>query len=202
MADDEFGRIERLRLVAAQYPRMQGLRLALLGSYYALASGVAVALELSGSRNVSPWIVGLGGLLMLPGIRRLDRYYQSTFGRIHSLRSDGRLLGAVFAMSVSLVILDETFGVPPLALLFALWGLCELWWAVRDWPYRTHRGLFGITLAIASAVQWTYPGHEAILWGMMIAGCGAVPAGLLDHRLLVEVLGAGQPRCAAGREHP
>ena len=181
-------RLARLRIVAARYPQMQGLRLALLGGCFAVSSVAALLLDLR-----SPAWIALPIVISMPGLLVLDRYYQTTFGRVRASRSDHWLLVIALA-SFAGVFLERGAGVPPLALWFGLLSAVELWWSIRDWPFRSHRAVSALACAAASALALLDGSAEALWWGTLLVGCAAVPVGMLDHRLLTEVLGTGAGR--------
>lgn len=177
----------------------------------ALGAGVAVPFGVfffSGSDS-EVWFgtaAVMAVLLALVTQWRADRYYDAEFGRVvpaQSGQSRGILLGVYFATSG--IVAQNIFGdTVPRLWPFVWTAPFLLWIAIRDWPWRTHHLLTAAALALAAAIQLT-PEAAANPWsawsaGLFTAGLSAVPAGFLDHQLLVSVMRRAAAELESGQK--
>ena len=192
---------ELVRLVAARYLQMQGLRrmadalwpLLLAATFSAMTeywhlipSGVAMVFLLWGRLT---WLK-----------RWLERYYAERFGRVGDpaavYHED---LGLHLSMAISLNgPLRDLFHVPDYARVAVIMtALCAypLWIAVRDFSYRSYWLLLVIAaIGVTVQIPWVPAGDTAYLWvrdANLAIGLGLLAVGALDHLLLVRALGGG-----------
>ena len=190
-----------IRLVAERYTELQGLRLVLIGSVYAVsAAAYVVGAAPSG---VSLLVTVAAALTVIfTGMWWLDRYYISTFGRVvqPARRQD---FWRIAVIVVATTLGNQAFGIGPVPVFVMIAGSFALHIAIRDWPLRRHHLLAVVAAAVGICIQFTSPMSSrevAEALGVVICGAAYVPVGLLDHHLLVAVMRvpgrAGLKSCA------
>ena len=197
-----------IRLVAARYPQMQGLRTmvdALWPLFFAALLYVAK----------DEWHAAVFGALFAVYLwyrfrrmpRRLDDYYAQRFGRTGDFLFPENL-GLWFGMMINFnEPLRDLFRAPDYLRVGVLMvGLCTypLVIVVRDAPYRLY-WLAVVFAGFAAAIQipWVPIGEGRYLWvreSHLAIGLALLAAGALDHLLLAHTLRGGSP-VPAEQEH-
>ena len=191
--------------MSSRFHELQGLRVALAGLTIAIVFGTYLA---AGHPTDTGGLIALGVafVLMIPGQVWAHHYYARTVGRqVPKPRNRFLtivLLNLYFAFGV---YIDKRFpeipaGGPTLQVVV----LFSLLVAIRDWPWRAH--YLGVAVVVATAFCVNVFGVDVIDRGMTLAmtllatGVAMVPAGLLDHRLLMKLMKeVRQPETASVR---
>lgn len=194
--------LKRVQLVARHFRELQGLRMSLFGGVFALAFGTYVlAPPAEGSGGI--WIALAAALLVIvPCQRVVERYYESTFGRVTPAPSNNSSWKSA-AVLAGLVLTGMALKLPPLAAALPFVVCSSLWIVIRDWPFRVHH-LAGVGAALSATLLLMTPAAVAApdastAAALLLFGVAYVPVGLLDHRLLVSLM-HGAPNAADGSE--
>jgi len=188
-------RLDRIRLLTRRFHELHGLRMALFGAADAIIVGSYL---IAGEPTETGVLVAIlvACLVTLPGERWLARYYATTFGRQVSTSRNHRQLAVFFVFGLLSAWLE------PLRTSAAIVGAYSLWVAVRDWPWRAY--YLGPAAAVAIAFTAHVLGGRTTDPGVLLAttfflmGMSFVPVGVLDHRLLVQLMAEVRQPEAAG----
>lgn len=186
-------RLERIRLLSARFNELQGLRVALAGACMAVGIGVYLFSTPSPTGNGTMVALAVSFVPVLAGMRWLDRYYATTFGRQIWTRSRHLALFVLGYLGIALILNTWTPEIAAGGPTLGIVALASLWIAIRDWPWRAY--YLGVTLAIAATFAATTSGAGLIpdpgltLGALFLAvGVSMVVVGMLDHLLLVKLL--------------
>lgn len=195
--------MDRLRYVAANYERMQGLLTAVFGLLL-LGMGLIELVSWWTGSSAIPLLLAVvlfGGLIVLYLAAR--SYYERTIGRVRYRFGSGRdwLVGAALLLYMAAVFVLPDRGQP------AYWPqlLLGLMLFVLMWPERRYRGYYLILAAFITVSSFLpllgilpEPTSEAIIYDgvpdparivpQITAGVATVIGGLLDHLLLIRSL--------------
>jgi hypothetical protein len=185
--------LARIRLLSSRFRELQGLRVALAGGTMAIVFGsYLLAAAPTSSGAMIALLVSF--VLMIPGEWWLHHYYARTIGRqVPAPRNPWPVV--VFAtIYVAIgVFLNRQFPeIPSGAPTMATVALASLLVAIRDWPWRAH--YLGVAAAVTVAFCANMFGAGVIDPGMTLTtvffatGLSFIPAGLLDHRLLLKLM--------------
>jgi hypothetical protein len=188
-----------IRLVAARYRHMQGLRtIADAGS--PLLMGAALSL-MNEEWHVIPFAVVFSFYLVARWTwlnRRIERYYVDRFGRTGTWLSSsdlGLTLGMVIGQNSMLRDLFQAPARVRVALIMVALCVYPLWISVRDFPYRSHWLLLvAVGVGIALRIPGVPSGDAGDYWyrdSMLAIALGLLVVGTVDHLQLVRVLGRG-----------
>jgi len=197
-----------IRLVAARYPQMQGLRtmvdafwpLSFAALHYVVKEGWQIA-AFATVFTVYLWF----RFRRIP--RRLDAYYAQRFGRTGEFLFPENL-GLWFGMAINFnEPLRDAFRAPDsLRVAVLMVALCSypLWIVVRDAPYRLY-WLAVVLAGFAAAIQipWVPIGEGRYVWvreSHLAIGLALLAVGALDHLLLAHTLRGGSPVAAGAEE--
>jgi hypothetical protein len=196
--------LTHIRLLSSRFLELQGLRVAMAGVTIAAVFGGYLA---STHPTDTGGLVGfaVAFVLMLPGQWWAHRYYAQTVGR--QVRQPRNLLPTVILFTTYFAVatfIDKRYpelpaGTPTAAFVV----LMSLIVALRDWPWRAHYA--GVAAAVSFAYGSNVVGVDVIDRGMtlamtmFVAGLAMVPAGLLDHRLLMKLIEQVREPVATGR---
>jgi hypothetical protein len=189
-----------IRLVAARYQRMQGLRtmadafwplwfaalLHFVSDWWDAALFFAVMIAYMWSR--STW---------LP--RRIEAYYAERFGRAGADRWGREDLGFWFSMAISFhETLRDMFRAPDyvrIGLILPVLCAYPLWIVVRDAPFRLYwLAVFLVGFTATIRIPWVPIGEGRHLWerdSYLAIGLALLAAGALDHLLVAYTLRGG-----------
>ena len=195
--------LARVRLLSNRFLELQGLRVASAGATIAIVFGGYLA---TGHPSHTGGMIALGATfaLMLPGQWWAHRYYATTIGRqVPKPRKFWPTLMFLNGYWLIAVYLNRRFPeIPAGAPTAATVVLASLFVAIRDWPWRVH--YVGVAVAVATALGSNVIGVDAIDRGMaltmtfFVTGVSMIPAGLLDHRLLMKLIRETQQPVATG----
>ena len=195
--------LKRVQLVTRHFGELQGLRLSLFGSVFTLVFGAYVlAPPAEGSGGI--WIALAAALLVIvPCQRVVERYYESTFGRVRRAPSNTSSWKSA-ALGASLVLIGMALKLPPLAAALPFVVGFSLWIVIRDWPFRAYH-LAGFGAALSATLLLMTPAavaapDAATAAALLLFGVAYVPVGLLDHRLLVSLMHGAEAKAAADSE--
>ena len=189
--------LARIRLLSSRFLELQGLRVASAGATIAIVFGGYLA---TGHPTHTGGMIAMGAtfVLMLPGQWWAHRYYAATVGR--QVPKPRKLWPNLVFLSVYLLIatyLNRRFPeIPAGAPTAAVVVLASLFVAIRDWPWRAH--YVAVAVAVSTALGSNVIGVDVIDRGMalsmtfFVAGVSMIPAGLLDHRLLMKLIREAQ----------
>jgi hypothetical protein len=195
--------LARIRLLSSRFLELQGLRVAAAGVTMAIVFGGYLA---TGRPTHTGGMIALGAtfVLMLPGQWWAHRYYAATVGR--QVASRRELWPSLLFLTVYFLIatyLDRRFPeIPAGAPTAATVVLASLFVAIRDWPWRAHYA--GVAVAVSGAFASNVIGVDVIDRGMalnvtlFVTGVAFIPAGLLDHRLLLKLMHDARQAVTAG----
>jgi hypothetical protein len=135
----------------------------------------------------------------------LNRLYDRRFGRVRTSHTDadyGWIVGAVTGILAQVDRSHLGHGWPSFALLaLAVWPIRTV---IRSWPYRAYHVVNVVAAVLGSmmytAVRLPADGGPWIARCAVLAGLGYMLTGLLDHQLLVRVLGGPRDDEEAARE--
>ena len=185
--------LARVRFLSSRFAELQGLRVAAAGATLAMVFGSYL---MSGNPTHTGGMICLvvSFLLIVPGQWWAHRYYATTVGRqVASKRSRLPMLVFLFVYTLVGTFLDRQFPeIPAGAPTAGVVVLMSLFVAVRDWPWRMHYA--AVAAAVATAFSVNVIGVGGIDRGMtltmtfFVTGVAFVPAGLLDHRLLMRLI--------------
>ena len=185
--------LARIRLLSSRFHELQGFRVAFAGLTIAVVFGTYLAAA-DPTDTGGLIAIGVSFVLMLPGQLWMHRYYATTVGRqVRSRRNVWQTLVFFNIYFVIATFLDKRYpeipaGGPTLGVVV----LASLILAIRDWPWRAH--YLGVAAAVTAAFSANVFGVDVIDRGMTLAttflatGLAMVPAGLLDHRLLLKLM--------------
>ena len=189
---DEQKRLARIRLVTERYYELQGLRYVLVGASYLVGMGTALMAsgwDLAGTDTFIAF--GLTFAVLIPGMWGLDRYYETTFGRIKPAAASQRLTWIIPLTFTAATLFDLIVLRSSQAGIFLALGGLSLWVTVRDWPLRRHHLVVAVSGFFTAAMQLTDVARRspdtALAAGFMLVGVAAVLTGFADHRLLASV---------------
>jgi hypothetical protein len=200
--------LARIRFLSARFLGLQGLRVALLGAAIATVMGGHLMTTAAPTRESAMTALGIALFLMLPGQWWLHRYYASTFGRLQWKPLNPRLIPVLLLAQVVLLTifmyLNRRFpGIPAGGATIAWVTAIGLFCVIRDWPWRAH--YLGVVAVVAVAFTATLlnvgDGGTTLATTFFALGVSLVPAGLLDHRLLVRLLDEARRHQSAMAAH-
>lgn len=194
---------ELVRLVAARYPQMQGLRRIADAAWPLLIAAAFSAI--SEYWHAIPFGAAMVLLMWSRWTwlrRRLDRHYAERFGRTGAssvLPPEDLGLNFSIAIGANGMLRDMFHAPDALRVAIIMSALCAypLWIAVRDFSYRSYWLLLVIAgIGVCVQIPWVPRGDAADIWvrdANLAVGLGLLAVGALDHLLLVRVLGGGSP---------
>jgi hypothetical protein len=195
--------LARVRFLSSRFAELQGLRVALAGAALAFVFGSYL---MSGHPTHMGGMIALAAsfLLMVPGQWWASRYYATTVGRqVASRRSWWPKFAFVSAYLLVATFLNWQFPeIPAGAPTAGTVVLMSLFVAIRDWPWRAHYAV--VAAVVATAFSMNVIGVDVIDRGMtltmtfFVTGLAFIPAGLLDHRLLMKLIEESRRGLTAG----
>ena len=191
MGDD---RLHRIRLLSARFNELQGLRIALFGASVAFSVGayLVVAPRPTDTGAMVALLMAVGPAI--PGVRWLDRYYATTFGRqVANHPPILRRIGMFLAFFVTSMWLNARFpGIPAGAPTVAIVALLSVWVAIRDWPWRTYYLIaptaVGIAFSASASAGGAFDPGVTLAMIFLALGASMVAIGLLDHWVLMRLV--------------
>jgi hypothetical protein len=178
--------LERIRFSSARFRELQGLKVAVAGASIAVVVGgylIAGPAPTAGGTLVA---LGVAGILMMPGVLWLTRYYASTFGRQTSGASVDRQTRITFLTLWWVTVCFSPFAPTAFTVAVVSW-----WIAIRDWPWRAYYLVTSMPVLIGFMANAFDPRVDAgvrVALTYFLLGVSLVPVGLLDHRLLVKLM--------------
>ena len=184
--------VAAIRFVSERYEQLQGLRVVVIGSVFAVSAG---AYALAGAPGgdwglLTTMLIAFG--VMAAGVYLAGCYYTVRFGRIVREERSADLWLPV-TLSIVMTAGNNVFSLGPLPMPVAFNAGWALWIAIRDWPFRPHY-LLGTAACAATLIGvLTIPRfrpHRPVddALAIMFIGLVYVVIGLLDHRLLTSVM--------------
>jgi hypothetical protein len=195
--------LARIRLLSSRFRELQGLRVAFAGGTMAIVSGSYLMATTAPTSSGAMIALLASFVLMIPGEWWLHRHYARTVGRqVPTPRNPWPVVAFVTIYLAIGIFLDSRFPeIPSGAPTMATVVLASLVVAIRDWPWRAH--YLGVAAAVTVAFCANVFGDGVVDPGMtlttvfFVTGLSFVPAGLLDHRLLLRLMEEGrQPETA------
>jgi hypothetical protein len=191
MPDD---RLRRIRLLSARFRELQGLRIALVGACMALVVGTFLVVAAVPTDAGAMVALLVSFVPAIPGVRWLNRYYATTFGRQEATRPAGKwpLLLALGYFVVG-AWLNATFpAIPPGGPTVATVACLSVWVAIRDWPWRVYYliapAAIGIAFAASASGVGAFEPGVTLATIFLALGASMVAIGLLDHSVLVRLV--------------
>jgi phosphotransferase system glucose/maltose/N-acetylglucosamine-specific IIC component len=189
--------LARIRLLSTRFLALQGFRVALLGASIAVVIGGYLIATPTPTREGALGALFVALLLMLPGQSWLHRYYATTFGRVqlqwkprNPWLIPAMLLGQLALLAFTGYLNRRFPEIPAGAPTAVFVPVIAVLFAIRDWPWRAHYLGVAAVVVIAFAATFLNVGDSGTTLAatLFAVGVSLVPAGLLDHRLLVRLM--------------
>jgi hypothetical protein len=188
--------LTRIRFLSTRFLALQGLRVAFAGASVAVVIGGHLIATPVPTRESALLAMLVAILLMLPGQWWLHRYYATTFGRLQWRRRPMNpwlipilLLGQLMLFSF-FMYLNRRFPEIPAGgpTIFGV-VVASVFFVIRDWPWRAHYlgAAAVVVIAFTATLLSVGDGGTTLATTFFALGMSLVPAGLLDHRLLVRL---------------
>ena len=192
---------ELVRLVAARYPQMQGLRRIADATWpLLLATALSATTEYW---HLIPFGVAMVFLMWSRWTwlnRWLHCHYAERFGRVgdpSALYLSDLGMASIMTIGANDTLRDVFHAPDYVRAAIIMTALCAypLWIAVRDFSYRSYWLLLVIAgIAVSVQIPWVPKGDAHDIWvrdAYLAIGLGLLAVGALDHLLLVRALGGG-----------